>query len=206
MRERTELQLGRTYLLTTSEGALQFRIQQQRNGGMMTEVRRADCHDAVIVALLGRLTFSETFGYLFDDHPGDLLAYLNSTFDVVKIAVSLRKSENAYWLAFVQGLPVGYAKLKHPSPPPGTDSADAAQLQKVYVLKQFLGAHIGRGLLGPLMEEAAARSSLVWLDVLRENDRACRFYQRHGFAAIGQDTYTIGAQSFTFILMARSTR
>jgi len=169
-------------------------------------IRRADDRDAATVALLGRLTFAETFGYLFRAYPRDLRAYLDATFGVAKIADSLRKLENAYWLAFVHGLPVGYAKLKHPSPPPGRDALDAAQLQRIYVLREFLGAGIGHDLLAPLMEEGAARSALLWLDVLRENARAIQFYERHGFAAIGADTYTIGAQTFLFTLMARPTR
>jgi diamine N-acetyltransferase len=170
-----------------------------------TEIKRADGGHAATVALLGRLTFAETFGYLFQDHRCDLRAYLDATFDVAKIADSLRKPENLYWLAFERGLPVGYAKLKHPSPPPGQHAADAAQLQKIYVLHEFLGASIGRDLLASSMA-AATRSSLVWLDVLRENERAVRFYERHGFRAIGEDTYTIGAQTFLFTLMARPTR
>lgn len=173
---------------------------------MATEIKRADDGDAATVALLGRLTFAETFGHLFQDHRCDLRAYLDATFEVAKITDSLRKPENLYWLAFARGLPVGYAKLKHPSPPLGQQASDAAQLQKIYVLREFLGARIGDGLLAPLMEAAAARSSLVWLDVLRGNGRAVRFYERHGFGAVGDDTYTIGAQSFLFTLMARPTR
>lgn len=173
---------------------------------MATDIRQAGHDDATTVALLGRLTFTETFGYLFHDHPCDLRAYLDATFEVAKIADSLRKPENSYWLAFLRGLPVGYAKLKHPSPPPGQQAPDAAQLQKIYVLREFLGAQIGRYLLAPLMKAAAVRSPRVWLDVLRENDRAVRFYERHGFAAFGSDTYTIGAQSFHFTLMTRPTR
>lgn len=173
---------------------------------MDTEIKRADEGDATTVALLGRLTFAETFGFLFQDHRCDLRVYLDATFDLAKIADSLRKSENLYWLAFERGLPVGYAKLKHPSPPPGQHATEAAQLQKIYVLHEFLGAGIGRDLLASSMAVAAARSSLVWLDVLRENNRAVRFYERHGFGAIGGDTYTIGEQSFLFTLMARPTR
>jgi ribosomal protein S18 acetylase RimI-like enzyme len=173
---------------------------------MPTEIRRAKDCDAATVALLGRVTFSETFGYLFSAHSHDLRAYLDTIFGVAKIADSLRKPENAYWLAFVHGLPVGYAKLKHPSPPSGRDAPDAAQLQKIYVLRDFLGGGIGRDLLACLIEEAATRSALLWLDVLRENERAIRFYERHGFAVIGGDTYTIGVQSFLFTLMARPTQ
>lgn len=172
----------------------------------MAEIRRADDRDATTIALVGRITFTETFGHLFRDHACDLRVYLDATFDVAKVVVSLNKPENAYWLALKGGLPVGYAKLKHPSSPPGCAAQEGAQLQKIYVLREFLGARIGGGLLAPLMKTAAARSSFVWLDVLRENDRAIRFYQRQGFASIGEDTYTIGAHRFLFALMARSTR
>jgi diamine N-acetyltransferase len=194
-----------------------------REGITTAEIRRADSDDAATIALLGRITFGETFGYLFHRHGQDLRAYLDHTFDAVKLGSSLRKPENAYWLALQRGLPIGYAKLKHPSPqplpkleacltaplelplapPPGRAAADAAQLQKIYILREFLGDHIGRALLASVMQDAAARSSLVWLEVLRENRRAIRFYERHGFAPSGEDTYTIGAQSFQFHLMAR---
>lgn len=70
----------------------------------------------------------------------------------------------------------------------------ATQLQKIYVLHQFLGQRIGRALLGQVMCEAAARVPLVWLAVLEDNERAVGFYRKHGFAVIGTDTYAIGAQ------------
>ena len=120
--------------------------------------RRAEAVDTAVVALLGRITFGETFGHLFRDHQDDLRDYLDRTFDVAKIERSLGTPENAYWLAFSAGLPVGYAKLKRPSTPPMMAGQHAAQLQKIYVLHQVLGQRIGRALLGQAMCEAAARA------------------------------------------------
>jgi hypothetical protein len=74
---------------------------------MGVQIRRAEAVDTAVVALLGRITFGETFGYLFRDHQDDLHAYLDRTFDVAKVERSVGKSENAYWLAFSAGLPVG---------------------------------------------------------------------------------------------------
>lgn len=170
---------------------------------MTTRIRRAEPADAPTVALLGRITFVESFGHLFRQHPDDLRAYLDATFDVSKLEHSLGKAGNAYWLAFSHRLPVGYAKLKHPSPPPGHAAQNAAQLQKIYVLGEFLGQRIGRALLDDVMREAACRAPMLWLDVLRENDRAIRFYEQHGFTAAGEDSYAIGAQRFLFHIMAR---
>jgi ribosomal protein S18 acetylase RimI-like enzyme len=170
---------------------------------MAARVTRADRADAAVVALLGRITFAETFGYLFQQHPGDLRSYLDSTFDVTKIERSLGKTENAYWVASQDRLPIGFAKLKHPSPAPMQPVRDAAQVQKIYVLREFLGQSIGRDLLHQVMLEAAGRARLLWLDVLRENERAIDFYAKRGFEAIGEDTYAIGVQRFRFHLMAR---
>jgi len=170
---------------------------------MDVEIRRAERDDAAVIALLGQITFAETFGHKFRDHADDLRTYLEATFDVAKIERSLDKPGNAYWLAFCRRLPVGYAKLKHPSALPGQAAQDAAQLQKIYVLQAYLALGIGTALLNNMLPEAAARAPLLWLDVLRENDRAIRFYETHGFRAAGEDRYTIGAQTFAFHLMAR---
>ncbi|HTW71283.1 MAG TPA: GNAT family N-acetyltransferase [Acetobacteraceae bacterium] len=170
---------------------------------MAATIRRAGPADAATVALLGRITFAETFGHLFGHHADDLRAYLDATFDVAKIETSLGKPRNAYWLAFLRRLPVGYAKLKYPSPPPAKPQQVAAQLQKIYVLRAFLGQRLGEDLLGPVLQEAASQAPLLWLDVLRENDRAVRFYARHGFVASGDDSYTIGSQRFVFDIMER---
>jgi ribosomal protein S18 acetylase RimI-like enzyme len=166
-------------------------------------IKQADNGDAAMLSLLGRITFAETFGHLFERHPDDLRAYLDATFGVAKITASLCKRENTYWLALREGLPIGYAKLKAPSAAPGKDAAKAAQLQKIYLLREFLGQKLGGGMLEAVIQSATPGSELIWLDVLQENGRAIRFYERHGFQPIGQDTYRIGAQSFLFHLMAR---
>lgn len=98
-------------------------------------------------------------------------------------------------------LPVGYAKLKLGSPPPGGQHKHADQLQKIYVLRSFVGRGVGAALMQPIIGAARQRASFLWLDVLRENARAIEFYQRFGFSALGEDTYTIGAQTFRFHLM-----
>jgi hypothetical protein len=108
---------------------------------MEPEIRRAIPGDAKVVALLGRITFRETFGHLFLDHRDELRAYLDATFDVGKIGRSVCKPENAYWLAFVAGLPVGYAKLKHPSAPTDQGDQNAVQLQKIASSLFPVGSH-----------------------------------------------------------------
>lgn len=166
-------------------------------------IRSAGPADAEIVALLARITFVETFGHLFASYANELAAYLDHTFAVAKIRNSLGAPDNRYWLALRDGLPIGYAKLKHPSPTPLLHHDDPAQLQKIYVLKEFLSLGTGRALLAAVLKAAARRGlRIIWLDVLKQNTRAIRFYERKGFVPLGDDTYIIGSQTFEFHLMA----
>ncbi len=166
-------------------------------------IRQASTQDAYVIALLGRITFTETFGHLFSDH-NDLLNYFEQTFSVQKIERSLRKEHNIYWLALVDGLPVGYAKLKMRSPTPFLDDENVCQLQKIYVLKDFLSMKIGLALQNELLEEAGrSGSSFVWLSVLKDNERAVNFYLKNGFQKIGDHDFNIGKEDFDFMAMAK---
>jgi diamine N-acetyltransferase len=169
------------------------------------QIRIAGPEDAEFVALLARITFAETFGYLFEQHKDDLRAYLDRTFAVDKIRRSLGHPVNRYWLGFLTGLPVSFAKLKYPSPIPMAQTGNVAQLQKIYVLREFVGEGVGKPLIDAVLKDAASRRvDTVWLDVLKQNARAIRFYERRGFRMLGEDTYAIGAQTFAFHLMALS--
>jgi ribosomal protein S18 acetylase RimI-like enzyme len=177
--------------------------QFARRTTMAADIRRATPEDAVTMALLGRITFAESFGHLFRSHRQELKSYLDRTFGVGKIEISLAKPGNVYWLAFRDLLPIGYAKLKHPSAPTDEAGEYAAQLQKIYVLNEFLGERIGEALLQQVLPEAKRRAPKLWLDVLHENKRAIGFYTKHGFSVTGEDTYRIGSQTFLFDLMGK---
>jgi len=166
-------------------------------------IRLATTTDAAIIALLGRVTFTETFGHLFQE-PKDLLEYYDRTFSVDKIEGSLCKKNNVYWLALVDELPVGYAKLKLDSPTPFLEGKDVCQLQKIYILKDFLSLKIGLALQQTLIDKAtAANYDYIWLSVLKENERAVGFYLKNGFKAIGDHDFSIGREDFDFMAMAK---
>ena len=167
------------------------------------EIRLAKKEDAPFIALLGRITFTETFGHFFRD-PKDLRDYYDRTFSVQKIEDGIRKPNNIFWIAFVNLLPVGYAKLKLNSSSEFIESPDVCQLQKIYVLKDFLSMGIGFELQGSLLKKATELNfHTVWLSVLNSNDRAISFYKRTGFEKIGHHDFQIGKENFEFVAMKK---
>lgn len=160
---------------------------------------------AATVAWLGRVTFTETFGELFA--PDVLADYLARTFGEEKIAASLRNPANFFLLAFAQGRPVGYLKLKRQSRTPHSPEDPQMQLQKIYVLRDYLSQHVGKHLLH--RGEAQARQEgavLLWLTVLATNERALAFYRRHGFAPASKKYFTIGADTLEYEVMTKGYR
>lgn len=114
----------------------------------------------------------------------------------------MAKPENHYWVALVDDLPVGYAKLKVPSGTACIDDPAPAQLQKIYVLSEFLAHHIGHALLEAVMLAAlAAEVKVIWLTVLNTNIQAIGFYERYKWTRVGNSTFAIGAQKFSFVVM-----
>ncbi|MFP2994764.1 GNAT family N-acetyltransferase [Spongiivirga sp. MCCC 1A20706] len=169
----------------------------------MEQIRLANPKDAIHIAMLGRITFKETFGSLFRD-PNDLKNYLNATFSVRKIENSLKKANNIYWIAFVDALPVGYAKLKLTSPSQFLQSDNVSQLQKIYVLQDFLSMKIGKRLQDLLISKAFKfGASAIWLSVLDSNTRAINFYQKNDFKSVGVHEFSIGKETFKFKAMAK---
>ena len=168
------------------------------------EIRLAKKEDAQCIALLGRITFTETFGHFFRDQK-DLIDYYNSTFSVQKIEDGIKKPNNIFWIAFINRLPVGYAKLKLYSNSEFIESKDVCQLQKIYVLKDFLSMKIGFELQDHLLKKAKELNfKKVWLSVLNSNERAINFYKKNGFEKIGNHDFQIGKENFEFMAMKKN--
>jgi hypothetical protein len=166
-------------------------------------IRIAQKEDAPFIALLGRTTFTETFGHLFRDK-NDLMEYYEQTFSVAKIRSSMQKPNNVFFIAFVDELPVGYGKLKLDSPSEFLDNGLVCQLQKIYVLKDFLSLKIGLQLQTKMIETAVkAQYDEIWLSVLHTNERAKRFYLKNGFRQIGEHDFSIGKEEFLFHVLSK---
>jgi ribosomal protein S18 acetylase RimI-like enzyme len=168
---------------------------------MPLQIMRADVSNAAMIATIGKKAFRASFEHLFKSRE-ELFEYLEYTYDPVKLAKSIRKENNYYFLAWLNGEPVGFAKVKKDSLNDQIESISQIELQKIYVLKECQGRGVGTALLNEVKNLARdIYPDYIWLDTHISNEKAIRLYERSGFKKIGKYHFTIGTQVFEYHLM-----
>jgi ribosomal protein S18 acetylase RimI-like enzyme len=169
---------------------------------MNIEVIVATPEHAHQIAYIGRTAFRNAFADLFNNKC-ELEDYLDYTYHIDKIASSLRKENNQFFLAIADGTAVGFAKLIKHSLNEELDFLFQAELQKLYVLPAYHGRGVGNALMNMVVNAAELMEpDCLWLDTHVSNARAIKFYERHGFAKSGTAQFTIGSQTFDYYLMS----
>lgn len=92
---------------------------------------------------------------------------------------------------------VGYAMLvRHQDDQP-------AELSKMYVLPEFHGGPAAELIRHVIDWATACGAPAVWLGVNRKNERAQRFYRKHGFDVTGTRTFQVGESLESDFVMQR---
>ena len=171
---------------------------------MKIVIRKAQANDAPVLALLAQVSFREAFSHFWTDEEV-LRKYFKTVFSVGKIRNSITKENNVYWIAFANELPVGYAKLKKYSPYEKLSDKRPAQLQKIYLLNDYIGNKIGAQLQDVLFSEVKSLGiKTLWLAVWDENDKAIRFYEKHGFSKAAKYHYTFENLEVDYEVMTKT--
>lgn len=169
----------------------------------MISIKKASREDAKTISLLGQQTFKDTFGYQFT--PDNLKQYLDEAYDIEEIKKSLCDAYNIFWIASVDDVPVGYAKIKLNSFADGIYTPKQIQLEKIYVLKNYIGTKVGASLMNIILSNSViGKESLIWLIVSESNSRAIKFYERYGFLQNRQYDYIVGEQISKCSLMTKT--
>ena len=96
-------------------------------------------------------------------------------------------------VALHDGEPVGYAKLTPLRAPAPDPLLGARELQQIYVASPWHGWGVAQRLCQWAIAAARAASAPeLYLTVFDHNERAKRFYARHGFAEVGRCTFVLG--------------
>ena len=153
------------------------------------------------IAMIGRISFRNSFGQFFKNKE-ELHEYLDYTYDPAKISRSIDKEDNLFFLALLENVPVGFAKVKKNSLNEQIESVAQMELQKIYVLPYYHGSGAGTALLQHVQVFAEeSQPDYLWLDTLTTNAKAIRFYEKNGFRKAGKHHFVIGTQTFEYYLM-----
>jgi diamine N-acetyltransferase len=169
----------------------------------MFSIRAASIADAEALAELGVRTFRETFAK--DNTPEDMALYLAEHFGGALQRAELEDASVLFLLLEADGRPVGYVKLRR-------GAANARGKRPLEICRFYVDRpwH-GKGAALELMRAVEATAERdghddVWLAVWENNARAIRFYQKHGFARVGEQQFRLGADVQSDWLMARTLR
>lgn len=164
----------------------------------MVVFRDAGPEDADTMATLGRESFTETFGHLYT--PENLAVFLQ-IHDPAKWREELADPHFAVRLGEADGRAVAYCKLGPPSLPFEV-KGPTTELRQFYVLKPWQGAGVAPTLMDWALAEARRRGAReIYLSVFVDNPRARRFYERHGFEAVGRYDFMVGTHADEDIIM-----
>jgi len=165
-------------------------------------IRFARAQDVELLAHLGRVTFTETFGHLYP--ADDLEAFLEDAHHPGLYAYAVDEPRHGVWIAEVDGRPVGYA-LAGPCTLPHPEATDAeGELKRLYLLREAQGRGLGPEMLRTTVEwmerEGPGR---LWVGVWSENYGAQRLYASFGFSKVGEYEFDVGASRDRELILRR---
>ena len=170
----------------------------------MIKIRRAIASDAIHIALLGRITYTESHGDYIENKE-DLLEFYNEYYSVSRIRKELNDDENLFWIVFSDELPIGFAKISLNMMNPNSTEINSCKLKRLYVLNDFIGHKIGSQLQEIILEKAIElKFKTIWLTAYYKNTKGIRFYHKYGFKETGKINFFVGKTNYENLVMVKN--
>ncbi|HEV7232120.1 MAG TPA: GNAT family N-acetyltransferase [Bacteroidia bacterium] len=166
----------------------------------MSHIRKVTLSDLEDLLKISRQTFIETFAG--DNTEQNLRKYLDENMTSDKLRNELANPDSEFYFATVGDKAIGYLKLNHGSAQTEEKDSKSLEIERIYVLKEFLGKQVGQVLFEMAYRIAKdAKYNRLWLGVWERNSRAIRFYRKNGFVEFGTHAFRLGDDEQTDILM-----
>ena len=164
------------------------------------KIRKINIDDLEALRDLSIQTFKETFEEVNTEE--DMQKYLDENLSIEKLKTELENVNSEFYFAENNGEILGYLKLNFKDAQTEKLEENHFEIERIYVLKAFLGQKIGQILFDKAIEIGREKNlEYVWLGVWEENHRAIRFYGKNGFEIFGKHDFVLGEDIQTDLLM-----
>lgn len=166
-------------------------------------IEKATSGDIQELMDISRKTFIEAFGQQNSKEDMDL--YLTEKLSYQQLLNELEQPGSHFYLMKFENRSIGYLKLNTGLSQSESIYPDGVEIERIYVLQEFLGKGIGHSLLDFSFRFAEARgASMIWLGVWEKNERAIAFYLKHRFIQFDAHEFVLGTDIQTDLLMHRT--
>jgi diamine N-acetyltransferase len=163
-------------------------------------IRPARSADAAMLAELGARTFQDAFGAY--NRPEDMTLYLGRVYGVPQQTAELADPQILTLVAEVEGQPAGFAQLRSGRPPDCVPGPAPMEIWRFYVDRPWHGKRVAQALMSAVRQQALARGGrTLWLAVWERNERAKGFYRRCGLLDVGSQSFILGKDHQTDLVM-----
>lgn len=164
------------------------------------KIRKINIDDLETLRNLSIQTFKETFEEVNTEE--DMQKYLDENLSIEKLKTELENPNSEFYFAENNDEILGYLKLNFKDAQTEKLEENHFEIERIYVLKAFLGQKIGQILFDKAIEIGREKNlEYVWLGVWEENHRAIRFYEKNGFEIFGKHDFVLGKDVQTDLLM-----
>lgn len=151
--------------------------------------------DSALLNKLGYSIYCEHFKHLWVSVL-ELNAYLHGEYSPPKLEHSLQ-DPGVCWYIVETDHPIGFAKLTWSSTIPDTNIS-GVQLNKIYLSQKETGKNYGKVVFDEIVNIAQQGGKrFLWLEVLKQNARARKFYENQGMRHIKDVTFETASQRST---------
>jgi ribosomal protein S18 acetylase RimI-like enzyme len=97
---------------------------------------------------------------------------------------------------------IGYVKLNTGQSQTELKDANALEIERIYVLKEFHGKNVEQVLYEKAIQVAKQQNAdYVWLGIWAENPGAIHFYKKNGFVEFDKHIFKLGDDEQADIIM-----
>jgi diamine N-acetyltransferase len=145
-------------------------------------------------------TFFETFSE--QNSASDMQKYLDNNLSVEQLTLEMQDENSEFYFSILDNEVIGYLKINHGQAQTELKDQGSLEIERIYVLKEFLGKGVGQVLYNRAIDIAKQENiNYVWLGVWEHNPRAIAFYKKNGFLEFDKHVFKLGDDEQTDIMM-----